>query len=218
MLRDQILAGARSWRERIGARSATGTTMLHDGGMTEPVPTGKSNARMRQTVGDMVRSMAVVLAVVAALLLVTWRPDPDPVRVVDTATIMTVASNRAPFPILVPTLDDLRATSVRWEPTNESGDVPVWHIGYVTPDDHYLQLTQSNVAEPKYLEEQTLNGEIVELIAIDGSEWQLYRAGDETALVNMSDGVTTVVRGTGSKESLVAAVQSLEQAPLTPSE
>lgn len=192
--------------------------MLHDGVMTDPVPTGKSNARMKQTVGDMVRSMAVVLAVVAALLLVTWRPDPDPVRVVDTVPITNLAVSRAEFPILVPTLDDLRATSVRWEPTRESGDVPVWHIGYVTPQDQYLQITQSTVSEPEYLEEQTLQGEITDIVSINGSEWQTYVAENETALVNMDNGITTVVRGTGSQADVIKAVESLEQAQVTSSE
>lgn len=192
--------------------------MLHDGVMTDPVPTGKSNARMKQTVGDMVRSMAVVLAVVAALLLVTWRPDPDPVRVVDTVPITNLAVSRAEFPILVPTLDDLRATSVRWEPTRESGDVPVWHIGYVTPQDQYLQITQSTVSEPEYLEEQTLQGEITDIVSINGSEWQTYIAENETALVNMDNGITTVVRGTGSQADVIKAVESLEQAQVTSSE
>lgn len=192
--------------------------MLHDGAMTDPVPTGKSNARMKQTVGDMVRSMAVVLAVVAALLLVTWRPDPDPVRVVDTVPITNLAVSRAEFPILVPTLDDLRATSVRWEPTRESGDVPVWHIGYVTPQDQYLQITQSTVSEPEYLEEQTLQGEITDIVSINGSEWQTYVAENETALVNMDNGITTVVRGTGSQADVIKAVESLEQAQVTSSE
>lgn len=192
--------------------------MLHDGVMTDPVPTGKSNARMKQTVGDMVRSMAVVLAVVAALMLVTWRPDPDPVRVVDTVPITNLAVSRAGFPILIPTLNDLRATSVRWEPTIESGDVPVWHIGYVTPEDQYLQITQSTVSDPEYLEEQTLQGEITGIVSINGSEWQTYVAENETALVNMDDGITTVVRGTGSQADVMKAVESLEQAQVTSSE
>lgn len=192
--------------------------MLHDGVMTDPVPTGKANARMKQTVGDMVRSMAVVLAVVAALMLVTWRPDPDPVRVVDTVPITNLAVTRAGFPILVPTIEGLRATSVRWEPTLESGDVPVWHIGYVTPEDQYLQITQSTVSDPDYLEEQTLQGEITDNVSINGSDWQTYVADNETALVNMNDGITTVVRGTGSQADVMKAVESLEQAQVTSSE
>lgn len=192
--------------------------MLHDGAMTDPVPTGKANARMKQTVGDMVRSMAVVLAVVAALMLVTWRPDPDPVRVVDTVPITNLAVTRAGFPILVPTIEGLRATSVRWEPTLESGDVPVWHIGYVTPEDQYLQITQSTVSDPDYLEEQTLQGEIADIVSINGSDWQTYVADNETALVNMDDGITTVVRGTGSQADVMKAVESLEQAQVTSSE
>lgn len=192
--------------------------MPHDGVMTDPVPTGKPNARMRQTVGDMVRSMAVVLAVVAVLMLISWRPEPDPVRVVDPVPITNLAVSRAEFPILIPAIDDLRPTSARWEPTIASGDVPVWHIGYVTPEEQYLQLTQSTVSDPNYLEEQTLTGAMTEILEIEGAQWQLYVSKDESALVNMDNGVTTIVRGTGAKEDLIRAVESLQPASATASE
>ncbi|MFM7597881.1 MAG: DUF4245 family protein, partial [Actinomycetota bacterium] len=46
-------------------------------------PTGRPNARLFQTVRDMVISLAVVLGVIVVVLLLTLRPQPDPVRVVD---------------------------------------------------------------------------------------------------------------------------------------
>ena len=57
--------------------------LIHDGGVSTPVPTGKPNARMGQTVSDMVLSLAIVLGVIGAIMLVTWRPTPDPVREID---------------------------------------------------------------------------------------------------------------------------------------
>ena len=43
---------------------------------------------MRQTVGDMVRSMGLVLALIAVILLVTLRPQPDAVKVVDPTQVL----------------------------------------------------------------------------------------------------------------------------------
>ena len=85
-------------------------------------PTGRPNARMRQTVGDMVRSMLVVLAFVAVLLLVTWRPQPDAVKPVDTTSAVTLATMQADFPVEVAVglSDGWRPTSARWEPTEKS--------------------------------------------------------------------------------------------------
>lgn len=167
---------------------------------------------MKQTVGDMIRSMAVVLAVVGALLLVTWRPDPDPVRVVDIDPLVIVASAQADYPVLVPTLVGLRPTSVRWEPTDESGDIAVWHVGYVTEGDQYLEITQSIASDPLFLQKETGNGEIIAVVDIDGQQWQYFTAESGDSLVGVVDGVTTIIQGTGTELELTEAVQSLSPA------
>jgi len=167
---------------------------------------------MKQTVGDMIRSMAVVLAVVGALLLVTWRPDPDPVRVVDIDPLVIVATAQADYPIVVPTLPGLRPTSVRWEPTEESGEIAVWHVGYVTEGDQYLEITQSTASDPLFLGKETGNGEISGLIDIDGQQWQYFTAGTGNSLVGLLGGVTTIIQGTGTESELTQAVRSLTPA------
>lgn len=156
--------------------------------------------------------MAVVLAVVGALLLVTWRPDPDPVRVVDIDPLVIVATAQADYPIVVPALPGLRPTSVRWEPTEESGEIAVWHVGYVTEGDQYLEITQSTASDPLFLERETGNGEISGLIEIDGQQWQYFTADTGNSLVGLLDGVTTIVQGTGTESELTQAVRSLTPA------
>ncbi len=184
--------------------------MLHDGAVSDPVPTGKSNARMRQTVGDMIRSMAVVLAVVAAILLVTWRPAPDPVREVQVEPTLIVAAAQADYPLEILTIPGLRPTSVRWEPTAESEGIMVWHVGYVTDTDQYLQISQSTAANPQYLIAQTGGGEVSDVVVIDGTEWQYFTSEKGNSLINFDNGVTTIVYGTGSESDLISAAQSLE--------
>lgn len=156
--------------------------------------------------------MAVVLAVVGALLLVTWRPDPDPVRVVDINPLVIVATAQADYPIVVPTLPGLRPTSVRWEPTEESGEIAVWHVGYVTEGDQYLEITQSTASDPLFLERETGNGEISGLIDIDGQQWQYFTADTGNSLVGLLGGVTTIIQGTGTESELTQAVRSLTPA------
>ena len=156
--------------------------------------------------------MAVVLAVVGALLLVTWRPDPDPVRVVDINPLVIVANAQADYPIVIPTLPGLRPTSVRWEPTEESGEIAVWHVGYVTEGDQYLEITQSTASDPLFLERETGNGEISGLIEIDGQQWQYFTADTGNSLVGLLGGVTTIIQGTGTESELTQAVRSLTPA------
>lgn len=163
-------------------------------------PTGRPNARLRQTVTDMVRSLALVLGVVAVVLLITLRPQPDPVHVIDPTPTLAAARATAPYPVLYPAGlgDDWRPTSARWQPTEGSAPDPAWHVGFVTPGDAYAQVGQSATQNPAYVREQTLGGQPVGMKAIGATgEWQQYDNGDGTrSLMRVDAGVTVVVSGT----------------------
>lgn len=180
--------------------------MAHDGRVTMPQPTGRPNARLRQSVGDMVRSLAIVLLAIGAIMLVTWRPQPDAVRVVPIDQQLILAKMQADFGVLVPVglPDDWRSTSVRWEPTTATGIAPVWHVGFVTPTDEYLQFTQvaaqaspTDVESTSFIAEQTLSGTPSGTVNINGDEWQRWESSERSSLVRVTDAEVTVVSGTG---------------------
>jgi len=183
--------------------------MIHYGGVSTPVPTGKPNARMGQTVGDMVRSLAIVLAVIGAIMLVTWRPAPDPVRELDPLPLFALANTQVNFPVFVPEISGIRATSVRWEPTKFSQNEPVWHVGYVTAEEEYLEITQSAASNEEYLINElagvTAEGEK----SIAGLNWLVFDGSDSRALVHVTPDSTTVLSGTVSAPELEAAARSL---------
>lgn len=174
---------------------------------------------LRQNVGDMIRSMAVVLAVVGAILLVTWRPQPDPIREVPLEPLVTMASAQADFPVLV-VRTEAQPTSVRWEPTQASDGNMVWHIGYVTSDEEYLQLSQSEADSELYVVEQTAEGlptaldadlpaPVLELVS---EGWLPFEGGSpepRRSLVRTDSGATTIVSGTGSWTQVGDAVRNL---------
>ena len=170
---------------------------------------------MRQTIGDMVRSMLVVLAFVVVLLIVTWRPQPEAVKVVDTTPAISRATYAADFPIEVPIglAEGWRPTSARWEPTAKSGSDPVLHIGYVTPADEYAQVSQSANASDPYTAEQTDDGIDVGTQAVEDVTWQRWEHGDRHSLVRIADGTTTIVSGTAGWDELIVLASSLEPAP-----
>lgn len=178
-----------------------------------PVPTGKPNARMRQTVGDMVRSLAVVLGVVGVLMLVTWRPAPDPVRDLDPLPLLTLANGQAEFPVVVPEIEGLRATSVRWEPTEYSQEEPVWHVGYVTVGDAYLKITQSAATNEEFLKNELVGVTPQGEKSIASQSWLVFDGPDSRALVNVTPEVTTVLSGTVTFTELEAAANSLSSNP-----
>lgn len=150
----------------------------------------------------MVRSLALVLGVVAVVLLITLRPQPEAVKVIDPMGALTQARIEAPYPVLYPEgLDSSwRPTSARWEPTTASAPDLAWHVGFVTPADAYAQVGQSATTNPAYIVEQTSQGK-----PVDGGagEWQRYdnRRGTRS-LVAIRDGITVVVSGTAEWEVL----------------
>ena len=193
--------------------------MPHDDEMSIPEPTGRRNRGLKQSVGDMLRSMVVVLAVVGAILLVTWRPQPAAVKAVTLEPLVTLASGQASFPVLVVDVD-AQPTSVRWESTPASDGEIVWHVGYVTEEGEYLQLSQSSAEGDLYLEEQTSEGVVLEdfsdlpalVQSLTAEGWvPLEGLGDDgrRSLVRTNDGSTTVISGTGSWGQVGDAARNL---------
>lgn len=181
---------------------------------TSPQPTGRRNAHLKKTAWDMVRSMAVVLALVFVIVLLAWRPLPDEVKVVDPVPAIGLAVAQADFAVLTPVNlpDDWRPTSARWQPTEQSGDSPVLHIGYVTPTDSYAQVSTGRVSTPRFLEEQTAQGTPMSTREVAGQVWQEWEADDRRSLVLTDGEVSVVVSGTGEWAEIEALASSLAPA------
>lgn len=175
-------------------------------------PTGRPNARLRQTAGDMVRSLALVLGVVAVILLITWRPSPDPVKVVDPTPVVVQARVEAGYPVLYPAGlgPDWRPTSARWSVTEDSEPQPAWHVGFVTPAGAYAQVGQSATDDPDYVAQQVGVAEP----AGEWNGWVRYDAPGQRALVRVQDGVTIVVSGTAEWPEIEKAAAGLSPTAL----
>lgn len=174
---------------------------------------------LRQNVGDMIRSMLVVLAVVGAILLVTWRPQPDPIREVSLEPLVSFASDQADFPVFVVDTQ-AQPTSVRWESTEASDGELVWHVGYVTSDQQYLQLSQSLADSPTYVAEQTVDGSrLTDYVDLPSLVQQLTSEGwvplendaqeARRSLLRANDGSTTILSGTGEWSDIGEAARRL---------
>ena len=174
--------------------------------------------RAGRTVGGMFGAMAVVLLLIGAVALITFRPGGgDAVRVVDYADELAAARLAAPYPVLAPAgLDGFRATSVRYTSTD---DGIVWHLGFVSPLDEYVGLDQTDGPAEPFVDDLTEGA--VPLDGSDGSvevagrSWQRYDEGGDTdgervrGLVSHAEGATVLVSGTagwGELEAFAAAL------------
>lgn len=184
--------------------------------MTSDVqPTGRGNRRLRQTARDMLLSLAVVLVVIAIPIVLLTRTSLDPVTEVEYQPQYEAAASQAGFSLLIPDPmpDGWRVTSARWEITNDSSPDPVWFIGIVTDRGEYLQIVQSATQRPEFIGRSIGDALPTGSVDISGTAWQRYEQRDpiNRVLVNVTNGVTTIVSGTESWERLQQQASLLGQ-------
>jgi hypothetical protein len=161
---------------------------------------------------DVIRSLVVLLAIIGAIALyqALWTEDPAPPnRSVEYATAAEAARDDANYPLLAPPRlpDGWRATSVRYT----QGEEWSWHLGVLTSDEEYVGLEQATVDVDTLVGEAAEGTEPVGSVQIDGTDWQLRRdeSRGETTLVRRSGGVTTLVTGSASQDTLEDYLRSL---------
>lgn len=166
----------------------------------------------------MVRSLALVLAVVGVVALITVRGSTEPVRSVSYGTELAAARSAAPYDVVAPVgLDDFRATSVRYRVVDGA---TVWHLGFLTPAGAYAGVDQTDVPAPTYLDdfvaELTEGGVAAGETAIDGDTWQRYDGGGSSSdeqvrgLLRSDDDVSVLVSGTAEWVELEALAAALD--------
>lgn len=190
----------------VRATVGLGRLVGKDGLVTETPtePQGSSaptrSPRGRHTVGDLVRSMSLVLAAVAVVVLLTLRDDPErPVQRVDFGQQLQETRRVAAYDVVAPMglSDRWKATSVRGD--NDEGAV-TWHIGFVTPEEHYAAVEQSDGPVKAFLDDHVQGATESGSVTVSGARWQRLEGGkpEQRALVLRGSGVTTMVTGGAS--------------------
>ncbi|MDA9913052.1 DUF4245 domain-containing protein [Candidatus Nanopelagicales bacterium] len=185
-----------------------------------PIP---AKGSLRKTISDIVISMGLILAVIAVLMLITWRPQPDPVRAVNPFPVANLADRDRAFKVSMPDLDEgWRATSARLEPTPQSADKSVWYNGWVSPNGEFFAVAQSSATHTAFVNEQTGQGVVVQPESgtwpwaedqkLNKNKWISYLSADgqSKSLVRVEpDQRTTVVTSSADWPQLQAFAESL---------
>ncbi|HEU0041568.1 MAG TPA: DUF4245 domain-containing protein [Jiangellaceae bacterium] len=171
--------------------------------------------RGNETVGDAVRSLVVLLGLVAviAIAFTVMRPDerlPDPV---DYDGVLELVRDDYPYHVLAPASvpDGWRATSV-----DHSDDATGhrWRLGFLTADEDFVGLEQADGEIESYLADKLADFDADGTGTVDGQQWERRLETDDRnpdrALVHVADGVVTIVRGTGSYAELEEFASWLE--------
>jgi hypothetical protein len=154
---------------------------------------GKKEKRNRQSAGDMVRSLGLVLLLVGFVFFFAQPPHSDAkkIRVVDPSSDVQAFSAAAPAGALPRTMPTgWRATVSRFDP-----DTQQLRIGWVTPGGHYAEYAAAVHAPPVFVSDITGQATQAERVDIGGTSWQEYRKDKAISLVH-DFGTSTVVLGT----------------------
>ncbi len=183
--------------------------------MSDPTPQRKRK-RGRETAGDMVRSLGVVMVLVLIVFWLAQPPDSDKaeIRVVDPAVDIrsfTAVVASAPVPGTLP---------AQWRPTVARFDAQPdrLRIGYNTPANQYAEYFASTGRAAEFLVEATGQGAASGTVDIAGVTWQQVRDADGSLSIYRTVGSLTVVlgslRSTASLDELRVLAGSL--VPVTP--
>ena len=169
-----------------------------------PAPTGKQK-RGRETAGDMLRSLAVVMVLVVALWFFAQPPDSDEaaIRVVDPTAELDA------FGAAVPAAPTLGPLPEGWLPTSSRlGRSPdSLNVGHVTPSVQYAEFAATTAPRADALAELVGSASAAGTVEVEGQTWERYDEADgSTSLVRSFGPVTVVVgtlRATASDEELL---------------
>lgn len=155
--------------------------------------------RGRESVGDMVRSMGLVMILVVVVWYLAQPPDRDAerLRVVDPSSDIASLRSSAPgIPVPAGLPSAWRATSSTLQPGT-------LRVGWVTPSEQYAEYAASTTSAPGFLDE--ISGRAVQIgtLQVGGVAWrQLRDAGEHDTLVREVDGRTVVVGGVRETSTL----------------
>lgn len=166
--------------------------------------------RGRQTVRDMVLSMALIGAVVAGVYMFIPHDDKaDPIKAVDYRVELLTARRAAPYPVAAP-----EGLAKDWKPTSVSysrAEDDAWHLGFLDPDGEYVAVEQSTAPPEKYIAKVSQEArETGKTQQVAGETWKRWEGPKYDALVREDKGSTTVITGTASPERLAEMVAALE--------
>ncbi len=120
-------------------------------------------------------------------------------RDIDVETVARQAAADAGYLPAAPALpDEWSSNYARWV-TGRSDGVDFWEVGFLTADRGFIQLTQTDDANPTWLAQRVGDAQVSGARTIGGLEWELLDApSGDTVLTSEIDGSTVVLNGAAS--------------------
>ncbi len=172
---------------------------------------------LAQSVADMLRTLLVILGIVAVVVFLVPRPTAVPQEDVDVPAVAARSQARLGFAPGVP------RTPAGWTPTSAEprlgGDgIMTWHVGFLTSSGRYAGVEQAERSTFGWENALTSGGAKVGTVAVGARRWEhLYREDREvTSLILRLPGrVTLVTSKQGGVEEARTLAAAMPDASLT---
>jgi hypothetical protein len=161
----------------------------------------------------MLISLGIILAFVAVWVALVPRVNQVSQPPVDVLPVAKQVATETGWPIEAPVLPaGWRANAVRFERSTDG--LQTWHAGYISPDEQYIAIEQTQGATPAWVAAQTNRGRAEGTLRAAGRTWEKIRRGDKVqiSLVDRGKGpkdLTTILTGTAPYPELVTFAERL---------
>ena len=183
----------------------------------EQAPPSRSRYSL-ETYGNMVRSLLLILGMVAVLVAIVPRVQSIQQPPVDASSVVTDAARQSglPFDAPVGLPDGWSATNARYASSTDG--LPTWQAGWSTPKGGYVAIRQTKTASPAWLQAATSGGRQTGTTDIAGRTWTRYYDAENkrTSLVWVPSGadtatsMATVITAIADDDEIVAFTTALK--------
>ena len=170
--------------------------------------------RGRETAGDMVRSLGLVMLMVVGIWWLAQPPDSDEKRL----RVVDPASSVSSFAAAQPTVPVPGALPDRWRPNvaTVGAEPDTLRVGWVTPSEEYAEYAASSAPADEFVAAVTgPKAQRLEPVLVAGAPWDSYRDEDGSLSLVRSYGAVTVVVGTARATASVDELRVLAESLAT---
>lgn len=175
------------------------------------------NYRARKTVNNLIYSLLATVGVVALIVLVVPRSDQPLDRTVDWRSVTQEAQQTREEILVNPELPSGWSSNYAEIRSTGTGGVTSWNLGFITPGDEFVGVTQGFDADPTWLSTQLNRSAASSVLTIGGLEWTVYDNRESTdgfgnvhyALATESGTSTVAVFGTGTAEQIELVAEAI---------
>jgi hypothetical protein len=168
--------------------------------------------RARQTIVNLVLSLAATVGLVIVMVLIVPRDDSNQIQHVDYKKVAAEAAMATERPVIVPEIEaGWWSNSARWTAKPKDGTDASWYVGFVGPDNQYIGMTQTYNTNPTWLALQLNDLKDTGKKLLDG-QWSVWVSKEKHTpaktkdylLVSSKDVDTILIYGTASEAAMTS--------------